>query len=66
LFVHVVTPLYLCILTPASWPVFASGAVDRVAAPNGLRMNGEMSQNTALAGLLSCDIEVRAFAGDLP
>jgi hypothetical protein len=44
----------------------ALAAVDRVAAPIGFRMNGELSQNTALAGLLSCDTEVRELAGDIP
>jgi hypothetical protein len=35
------------------------------AAPIGFRMNGEMSQNTALAGLLSRDTQMRELAGDL-
>src|SRR5262249_21452983 len=47
------------LLTPVSWLAFASGAVDRVAAPIGFTLNGEMSQNTARAGLLSRDTQMR-------
>src|SRR3954463_7063005 len=39
-------------------------AVDRVAAPIGFTLNGEMSQNTALAGLLLRDTRMRELAGD--
>ena len=44
----------------------ALAAVDRVAAPIGFTVNGELSQNTALAGLLSGDTQVRELAGDIP
>jgi hypothetical protein len=30
------------------------------------QLNGEMSQNTALAGLLSRDTHMRKLAGDIP
>jgi hypothetical protein len=42
-----------------------SGAADRVAAPIGFTVNGELSQNTALAGLLSSHTRMHKFAGDM-
>jgi hypothetical protein len=45
---------------------FTPAAVDRVAAPIGFILNGEMSQNIVLAGLLSRGTHVRELAGDIP
>ena len=50
----------------ATWPDNTKGSAFGASAGVAPAENGEMSQNTVLAGLLSRDTQMRQFAGDIP